>query len=334
MPSIITLQLSAFVLISVAAIAIRLAPNYKYIFGPVPSRRLGTSLGIDLMPHKTCTLNCIYCECGKTTNLTTDIKEYVPIEEVKKEIKSYLASNKNIDYITFSGSGEPTLHSKIGEIINFLKNNYPQYKIALLTNGTLFDKEEVIDRVIDADVIMPSLDAASEKIFKKINRPHPWLNLNKIINGLVSLRKKFKGELLLEVFIIPKINENKMELQKIKEAAYLIAPDKIHINTLDRPGTELDIEPIDKASVEKIATYLNNAEFISNNKRGGKNYFNNDTENKADKILSAIKRRPCTIEDIIKFTGIEKKEAEKIINNLKTQYKIKTTNLERGVFFH
>ncbi|MBW1649062.1 MAG: radical SAM protein [Deltaproteobacteria bacterium] len=308
--------------------------NYKYIFGPVPSRRLGTSLGIDLMPHKTCSLNCIYCECGKTTNLTTDIKEYVPIAEVKKEIKAYLAINKNIDYITFSGSGEPTLHSKIGEIINFLKDNYPQYKIALLTNGTLFYKKNVIDQVINADVIIPSLDAVSEKNFKKINRPCPSLDINKIIEGLTLLRKKFKGKLLLEVFIIPEINDNKEELEKIKDAAFLIAPDKIQVNTLDRPGTELDVEPIDKASVEKITKFFANAEFISNNKRGGKNCFNEDIENNEDKILSAIKRRPCTIEDIIKFTGIKKEEAEKIINNFQKNHKIKITKLKRGVFFH
>ncbi len=308
--------------------------NYKYIFGPVPSRRLGTSLGIDIMPHKTCTLNCIYCECGKTTNLTTDIKEYVPTEAVKKEIESYLANAKNIDYITFSGSGEPTLHSKIGEIINFLKDNYPQYKIALLTNGTLFHKKNVIDQVINADVIIPSLDAVSEKNFKKINRPCPSLDINKIIEGLALLRKKFKGKLLLEVFIIPEINNNKEELEKIKNAAFLIAPDKIQVNTLDRPGTEANIKPINKASIEKIAKYFNNAERISNNKRGGKNYFNDDTENNEDKILSAIKRRPCTIEDIIKFTGIKKQEAEKIINNLYKNRKIKRTKIERGVFFH
>jgi wyosine [tRNA(Phe)-imidazoG37] synthetase (radical SAM superfamily) len=160
------------------------------------------------------------------------------------------------------------------------------------------------------------------------------LNINKIIEGLVLLRKKFKGKLLLEVFIIPEINDNKEELEKIKDAAALIKPDRIQVNTLDRPGTEADIEPIDKASIEKIAKYLNNAEFISNNKRGGKNYFNNDTENNKDKILSAIKRRPCTIEDIIKFTGIKKQEAEKIINELYKNRKIKRTKIERGVFFH
>ena len=169
--------------------------KYKHLFGPVPSRRLGVSLGIDLVPHKTCTLDCVYCECGKTTNRTFERREYAPLDEILEELKNYMNENSEIDYITFSGSGEPTLHSGIGEIINFLKHNYPQYKVAVLTNGTLFYGKKLRDEVKSADLIIPSLDAASCEIFNKINRPYEKLNLDKIINGLIALRKEFSGEI-------------------------------------------------------------------------------------------------------------------------------------------
>ena len=150
--------------------------GYKYIFGPVPSRRLGISLGVDIIPHKTCSLNCVYCECGRTTNLTTKRGEYTPVELIWEELKDFLSGNPKLDFITFSGSGEPTLHTGIGEIVDFIKADYPQYKLALLTNSTLFSQGNVIEQVIDMDVIIASLDVATEKNFIRINRPYPGLD--------------------------------------------------------------------------------------------------------------------------------------------------------------
>jgi wyosine [tRNA(Phe)-imidazoG37] synthetase (radical SAM superfamily) len=147
--------------------------KYKALFGPVPSRRLGISLGVDLVHHKTCSLNCVYCECGATTHLTTKRKEYVSVDQVKSELVDYLSRNKTIDFITFSGSGEPTLNDGIGDVIHFLKSDYPQYNVALLTNSTLFHQLAVRRQIKDADVVMASLDAASEAQFRQVNRPHP-----------------------------------------------------------------------------------------------------------------------------------------------------------------
>lgn len=161
--------------------------DYKYIFGPVPSRRLGSSLGIDLIPYKTCSLNCVYCECGKTTDLTFERKEYVPTERVIEELDDYLKTEPELDYITFSGSGEPTLHNGIGEIIKFLKENYPQYQLALLTNSTLLNDEKLQDEIKKLDLIVPSLDAVSEDVFQKINRPVEGLSAQKIVQGLINL---------------------------------------------------------------------------------------------------------------------------------------------------
>ncbi|MBU2522210.1 MAG: radical SAM protein, partial [Proteobacteria bacterium] len=238
--------------------------SYKYIFGPVPSRRLGLSLGIDLMPHKTCTLNCVYCECGRTTNLTLKCKEYIPTELLQEELKDFLSRNPKLDFITFSGSGEPTLHTGIKEIINFIKKDYPKYKIALLTNSTLFFQPDNRKRIAGVDMVIASLDAASEENFKKINRPHPELELSRIIEGLVSLRKEFAKQLWMEVFLVPGINDKKDELNKIKKALSPIYPDKIQLNTLDRPGAESWVKPASQKDLLDAASYLNSADVIKN----------------------------------------------------------------------
>ena len=235
----------------------------QYIFGPVISRRLGLSLGIDLIPFKTCSLDCVYCECGKTNQLVIERREYVPTAEVTAELDKYLQSNPNIDYLTFSGSGEPTLHSGLGQIIDFIKENYPRYKISLLTNSTLFPQEGVIEEVKDLDLIVPSLDAVSEDIFNKINRPISGVRAAEIIKGLESLRASFAGQLWLEIFIIPGINDHREELQLFKKALQRIRPDKIQLNSLDRLGTENWVPPVAPKDLELIAQYLgNNIEIV------------------------------------------------------------------------
>jgi len=211
--------------------------EFKHLFGPVPSRRLGVSLGIDLVPYKTCSFDCVYCECGKTTNKTIKRIEYVPTHEIINELKTYLDKNPELDYVTFSGAGEPTLHNGIKQIIDFLEQNY-QYKVAVLTNASLFYDKKVRMEIKNADLVKPKLDAGSDEIFKKINRPHENLNLNKIINGLIEFRKEYYGKIYLEIFIIPNLNDTTTELEKIKDIVKKINPDKIQLNTLDRPGTE------------------------------------------------------------------------------------------------
>ena len=136
---------------------------YNYLFGPVPSRRLGISLGLDLVPMKTCTLNCVYCESGRTTNLSLERKEYVPFEAVKEELTHYLSHNPRPDYVTFSGSGEPTLNSRIGDVVHFIKNQTSDIPMAVLTNGTLLFQKQTCDDIRDATVVIPSLDAATER---------------------------------------------------------------------------------------------------------------------------------------------------------------------------
>lgn len=306
--------------------------QYKYLFGPVPSRRLGISLGVDLVPHKTCSLNCIYCECGKTTNLTIDRKEYVPTETVLTELKAFLSPNPKLDYITFSGSGEPTLHSGIGQIARFIKENFPGYKIALLSNGTLFYQPGLIEEVQNIDLILPSLDAASDLIFKKLNRPFHELKIEKIIDGLIQLRENFTGQIWLEVFIVPGLNDTDDEIAQLKSTIQRINPDRVQLNTLDRPGTVAWVKPATKNSLEMIAKKLNrNTEIIANfQKRDQVASYSADVEST---ILQTIKRRPSTVDDLSTTLGLHPNEINKYIETLLRQNLIRSEVLERGVFF-
>ena len=306
--------------------------KYKYLFGPVPSRRLGISLGVDLVPHKTCSLNCVYCECGRTTNLTIEIKEYVPTKVVLSELSHFLDTQPKLDYITFSGSGEPTLHSGIGEIVRFLKDSFPFYKIALLTNGTLFYQQGLINDVKAVDLILPSLDTASDQIFRKLNRPARVLKIETIIDGLAELRSQFNGQIWLEVFIVPGLNDTKNEIDQLKKAIQRFKPDKIQLNTLDRPGTDSWVEPAAKETLENIASRLNwQTEIIANfQKREQMASYNNDIENA---IFQTIKRRPCTVEDLSSTLGLHPNEINKYIETMLERCRISSVIMERGVFF-
>lgn len=306
---------------------------YKHLFGPVPSRRLGMSLGIDLIPKKVCSLNCVYCEVGKTTNLKTERLEYVKYDSVIAELEKFMSNNPKIDYFTFSGSGEPTLNSSIGDVLKFIKVKYPKIKTAILTNGTLLYNKNLREELLEADVILPSLDAASRDVFRKINRPSKKLNVETHIQGLIDLRKEYKGEIWLEIFLLKGYNDTKEELKLLKEAILKIKPDSVQLNTLDRPGTKSGLIPLTKTEMQTIINSWNlpNIEIIASpDKRSNIESYNGDIETA---ILETIARRPCTLEDLHNFLGIHINEINKYLGNLEASDKIKTVNLKRGVFY-
>lgn len=306
---------------------------YKYLFGPVPSRRLGMSLGVDLIPHKVCSLNCVYCECGRTTNLTLERKEYIPYESVTREIEDYLKNNPAPDYITFSGSGEPTLNNKIGDVLNFIKAHEKDIPVAVLTNGTLFYDPEVRKELLNADVVLPSLDAAEDKAFIKINRPNHNLNIIDYINGLIEFRKEYKGKIWLEVLIIPGLNDTKENLSALKDAFLKINPDEVQLNTLDRPGTVENIRAATKKELENIKKFwgLDIVTIIAAapNRKNIISY-RKDIEST---ILETIKRRPCTLEDLHSILGLHINEINKYLDVLEDEKKIKSIRENRGLFY-
>jgi len=306
---------------------------YKHLFGPVPSRRLGISLGIDLIPKKVCTLNCVYCEVGKTTKLTIDRKEYVKYKEVIAELQQFMSNKPNIDYITFSGSGEPTLNNQIGNVLHFIKNNYPKVKTAVLTNGTLLYSKDVRAELLQADVILPSLDAASQSVFEKIDRPHPHLKIENYIQGLIDLRTEFNGEIWLEILLLKNYNDSKVELNKLKEAVLKINPNRIQLNTLDRPGTIDGLVPLSIHELQSIIDFweLPNVEIIASPpERTNIESYHNNIESS---ILETIARSPCTLDDLHSLLGIHVNEINKYLGTLEAKNKITLIKLERGVFY-
>ncbi|MGL4393432.1 MAG: radical SAM protein [Fusobacteriaceae bacterium] len=209
---------------------------YKYIFGPVPSRRLGVSLGIDLVVQKTCNYNCVYCECGRTTKFSTERKSYVDIPHLKSEIE-HAMEKFSPDFITFSGAGEPTLNSDLGEVAKWIKNNFKN-KIALITNGSLLYLDEVLEQVLNFDVIIPSLNAVDENIFMKINRAPSSLNVEQVKIGLQKLSEKFAGEIYIELFIIEGINDESKITEDYAKFLKTIKYTKLQLNSLARNGAE------------------------------------------------------------------------------------------------
>lgn len=307
---------------------------YKYLFGPVPSRRLGMSLGVDLVPHKVCSLDCVYCECGETTKLTADRMEYILFDKVKGELEDYFINNPDPDFITFSGSGEPSLNIFIGDVLKFIKKLKPNVSVAVLTNGTLFSDKNVREELLLADVVLPSIDAATTNAFNKINRPSKDIDINEYIDGLIEFRKEFKGKIWLEIFILPGYNDDDENIVALASAIKKIMPDKVQLNTLDRPGTVDDIYPSTYEELKAISDKLGyeNTEIISSVKeRKNIQSYRNDIE---AIILETIKRRPCTLADLTKITGVHINEINKYLGTLEEEAAIYTSKQKRGTFYH
>lgn len=307
---------------------------YKHLFGPVPSRRLGMSLGVDLVPHKVCSLNCIYCECGATTELTTERKEYVSYDEIISELNDFFVHNNNPDYITFSGAGEPTLNVHIGKVIQYIKSKFPKIPLAVLTNGSLLNDSALRKELLQADLVLPSLDASTKAAFKKTDRPSNLIKIEDYIQGLIDFRNEFKGIVWLEIMILPGFNDDMENLTSLKQAILKIKPDKVQLNTLDRPGVIDHIRAASRIELQNIIDFwdLSNVEIIASSAiRKDNKSFRKDIENA---IMETISRRPCTLEDLEKILGLHVNEINKYLDVLDVDNKIKTERQERGIFYY
>jgi wyosine [tRNA(Phe)-imidazoG37] synthetase (radical SAM superfamily) len=229
----------------------------QYVFGPVPSQRLGQSLGIDTIPLKTCNWNCVYCQLGRTKPLCNLRRDYFPLHGILSELKKSLRTHdeEEIDWITFVGSGEPTLHSGIGWLIQEAKKmtNIP---IAVITNGSLLFLESVREALAEADAVLPSLDAGSPELYKKLNRPHPELSFNRYTQGMVDFRHAFKGDIWLEVMLVKDMNDTQEALEDIAEVIEKIKPDKVHIGLPTRPPAEKWVKPPEEEGLMRAIAIL------------------------------------------------------------------------------
>ncbi len=287
--------------------------SVHHIFGPVPSRRLGRSLGVDIVPYKTCSYDCIYCQLGKTTNKTLERKNFVSNDAVLVELKEKLQRISSADYITLSGSGEPTLHLGFGELIESIKK-ITQIPVAVLTNGSLLYDTDVRRACKQADLIVPSLDAGDERRFQYINRPVPGMTLEQVVNGLIEFRQEYDGQIWLEVFLLHGVNAIEMDIKKIKGLAEKIQPDRIQLNTAVRPCAEEYAYKVPPVLMNKMRDLFGpNAEIIAEFDRAEENQ---DFQLNERDILDLVKRRPCTIDEIEKAFSIHRNEALKYIERL------------------
>ena len=304
--------------------------KFPHLYGPVPSRRLGYSLGVDLLPFKTCSLSCIYCQLGNSPRKT--IRRINPYSEKKilEEIKEFLKTGARVDFITFSGSGEPTLNKSIGWLIREIKK-FTKIPVAVLTNSTLLSRAGVRKELAAADVVVPSLDAATQRVFEKINRPHPSLRIEKIIDGLTKFRKEFKGQIWLEIMLVKGVNDSPAEIKKLKEAADRINPDKIQLNTVVRPPAEKTARPLTPEEMNKIKEFFGEkAEVVASFR---KKEQEKAPQNIAEAILAMVRRRPVSLEDLENSLGQTREELSLEIQKLLQQKKIKQVrHLDRDYF--
>ena len=304
-----------------------------HIFGPVISRRLGRSLGIDLIPFKTCSYNCVYCECGATTDLTSQRREFFPVHEIITQLDTVLSSSPKLDYITFAGSGEPTLSLSLGPVLAHLKKNYEEYKIAVLTNGSLCTDPAVRRDLLPADLVSPTITTTTQEIFERIHRPVPGLSVAGIIQGLENLRNDYSGQIWLEVFLIPGLNTTENELGSLRSAVYHIRPDRIQLNYLDRPGTEAWVSSPDPLQLKRIQEFFAEGGIpvdITGFDEPGTLLTQDDSIALIDETL---RRRPCTAEDIAHMTGLQAPEVRKKLALMVQQGIVQAKSGERGIFY-
>ena len=304
----------------------------RHVFGPVPSRRLGISLGIDVIPFKTCSLDCLYCECGPTNHLTIERQSFFPPELLLNELQSVLPDIPHLDYITFSGSGEPTLNTDLGWLIKEIKK-LSTVPVAVLTNGTLLYLDDVRNDVRLADVILPSLDAATAAAFASINQPHAGLELERIIEGLVTLRNEFPGNIWLEIFIVKGINDQEKEIAALRKAMRRIKPDKIQLNTLDRPPAYAGIESADFAALEKIRDQWPDLPVEIIKRTGRREEILAFSRNLENSLLNTIRHRPLTLDDLVALTGKEENELRQYLDVLEKEKKIKPVIQGEKIFY-
>jgi len=296
-------------------------PSQVHIYGPVPSRRLGYSLGVDILPYKTCTLDCVYCQLGPTPETTERAGSFFEEQEILSQIQDAVTSSQGrIDYVTFSGSGEPTLNAGLGSLIRKIKA-MTDIPVAVLTNSTLLTLQEVRQALMEADLVVPSLAAATQEAFERVNRPHPSLEVRDIIQSLVRFRQEYRGQLWLEVMLVAGINDSPEHIQELKETAAAIHPDRVQLNTVVRPPAEGFAQALTQERMEEIREIFGpEAEIIAD--------FSDDPrlsgrEAVEAAIVDLVKRRPVTLTDLANSLGLHRNEIIKYLDLLRKDDKIR-----------
>ena len=285
-------------------------------YGPVPSRRYGLSLGVDLVPYKTCSFDCIYCQLGKTTNLTINRQDFINVSDILKQIENALLSDLKPDVITFAGSGEPTLHKSFNQIVKGIKN-ITDTPILLLTNGSLLFIEEVAEAVMNVDILAPSIDAGDKNTFNSICKPCNSLDFNIVVNGIENVSQNFKGKLNLEVMLIKNSNDNKEQIDLIQNLIKKIKVNSIDINTPVRPSPGRNVLPCSLNKLNYAKSVFGNLSEIIVKKESLETISEKTIQRDVKSlIINTISRRPCTIKDICKSLNLSNKTVSSTLNQL------------------
>jgi len=303
---------------------------HPHLYGPVPSRRLGYSLGVDLLPFKTCSMDCVYCQLGGNARTTLRRKSFVPVETVLAEIEDVLKSGRKIDAVTFSGSGEPTLHPGLGRLIRGIKR-LASVPVIVLTNSSFLDRPAVRRALAAADIVVPSLDAATEAAFRKVNRPHPSLSAARIVSGLAAFRKEHRGQIWLEVLLVKGVNDRPVDLRALKKAVARIKPDRVQLNTVVRPPAESSARPLSPRELAKIRAFLGGqTEIIA---AFGEKSREDESAGLSGRIMDFIRRRPETASAIARSLGAELEAVRRACRALEKAGKLRPVAHRGRIFF-
>ncbi len=268
-----------------------------YVFGPVPSRRLGQSLGIDPLRFKTCNYNCVYCQLGRTRRYTTQRQDFVPRDAVVTQVEAALQrlGAGQVDYVTFVGQGEPLLYASLGWLIRAVKSA-TSLPVAVITNGSLLSEAEVRAEVLPADVVIPTLDAADATLYRRINRPHPSLRLESLLQGLHEFRREYGGRLWIEVMLVAGLNDSDEHLGRLGEMLRSLSPDAIQINVPIRPPAEPWVQIPDEGRIRAaLDAFGKRAESIAPYRGAVSTPAGGDL---AESILDIIQRHPIPEDDL------------------------------------
>ena len=271
----------------------------RYVYGPVPSRRLGQSLGVDPIPFKTCNWNCVYCQLGYTAPLTVEREEYQPAEDIVAEIKRVVRGHEagQIDWITFVGSGEPTLHSRLGQMLRAVKA-FTEIPVALITNGSLLYQPDVREEVAVCDAVLPSVDAGSEELYLRINRPQPTFSFERLIDGLAAFNRHYDGHMWVEVMLIRGLNDTAPALEDLARVLRRIEPDEVHINIPIRPPAEPWVEPPDEEGLQRASAILGDVAHVVSPVDGS--FDLSGCDDVVDAVIQVIQRHPMSEEELQK----------------------------------
>jgi wyosine [tRNA(Phe)-imidazoG37] synthetase (radical SAM superfamily) len=305
----------------------------KLVFGPVPSRRLGFSLGVDLIPRKYCSFDCIYCQLGPTTQTQVERRSFCDPASVVEQVVERVKEGGRIDYVSLSGSGEPTLNSDIGWVIKRLKDRV-SLPVAVITNGSLLDREDVRKDLMAADVVLPSLDAASEAVYKQINRPHESLEFDNIIGGLEAFCNEYKGRVWLEVLLIDNINNDSQHIEMFKKIIDKLPVEKVQLNTVVRPPAEKAARRVSNAELLSISRVLGpRSEVVAGSGRVEKQATGSRQGDWENSVLSMLGRRSLSLDDIVRSTGVPVRTAREGMKRLVEEGRVETVVLGRRRFY-